>query len=278
MNIHCSFALVRPQYLGIRCDNKEDREGFIHFWAVMGHMLGVEDQFNMCLFDIETVENVCLIMLRYIFIPMIQLETPKFKKMITALLKGLSPFLPHMTYDLQMFSVKRIIGVPGYQYGVDASKEKICQQMFSTEELYAAKEVIRSIHNENKDFLKIYEIFFDDGIPILTPKSPVHVEVPIDIGTVDDHNENKLNFQNDVGDKKCYWIMRSQDNTEWNKYLNDSAFYALNKKDQLVVRWRCFMLKCYENSVGRYFCELGLSAVLYMIRRYYDSNIARQRG
>lgn len=51
------FALVKPHMLGIRHDNREDREGFIHFWAVIGYMLGVKDEFNMCLFKLEVVET-----------------------------------------------------------------------------------------------------------------------------------------------------------------------------------------------------------------------------
>jgi hypothetical protein len=50
------FALVKPHMLGIRHDNKEDREGFVHFWAVIGAMLGIKDEFNMCLHSLEVVE------------------------------------------------------------------------------------------------------------------------------------------------------------------------------------------------------------------------------
>lgn len=50
------FALVKPHQLGIKHDNNEDREAFVHFWAVIGSMLGVKDEFNMCLFPLDVVE------------------------------------------------------------------------------------------------------------------------------------------------------------------------------------------------------------------------------
>lgn len=50
------YALIRPQFLGVKNDNKEDLEGFVHFWAVIGSMLGVKDEFNMCLHSLEVVE------------------------------------------------------------------------------------------------------------------------------------------------------------------------------------------------------------------------------
>lgn len=51
------FALVRPHLLAIKHDNDDDREAFVHFWAVIGHMLGIKDEFNMCLHPLEVVET-----------------------------------------------------------------------------------------------------------------------------------------------------------------------------------------------------------------------------
>lgn len=270
---------MRPQFLGIRCDNTKDREGFIHFWAVIGHMLGVKDNFNMCLFDIETVENICMIILRYFFIPIIQLETPKFQEMTKALLKGLSPFMPHMSYDIQMFLVKRIVGVPGYQYNVDLTKEKICGSVFSTEELMGVKEVVQLLYKNKNELLKLYDILFDDGIPIIVPKNCVHLEMQINDENIQNENVNAEHEQwIEVGGKKFKWIMRSQDTVDWKTYLNDSQFYELSKWDQFAVRRFCLMLKCSEYSVGKYFCEMGLDVILFFMRRYYNSNIKRKNG
>lgn len=51
------YALVRPHMLGIKHDNVEDREAFVHLWAVLGYMLGIKDVFNMCLHPLEVVET-----------------------------------------------------------------------------------------------------------------------------------------------------------------------------------------------------------------------------
>lgn len=50
------YALIRPHLLAIRNDNDEEREGFVHLWAVIGSMLGIKDEFNMCLHRLEVVE------------------------------------------------------------------------------------------------------------------------------------------------------------------------------------------------------------------------------
>lgn len=51
------YALTKPHQLGIRSDQSKDREAFIHFWSVIGSMLGIKDEYNMCLFPLDVVES-----------------------------------------------------------------------------------------------------------------------------------------------------------------------------------------------------------------------------
>lgn len=50
------LVVAKPHYLGVSCDNRADREGFIHFWAVISSMMGIKDEFNMNLFSLDVVE------------------------------------------------------------------------------------------------------------------------------------------------------------------------------------------------------------------------------
>jgi hypothetical protein len=51
------YALIRPDFLGIHHGNDEDREGFVHLWAVVGSLLGIKDEFNLCLHQLSVVEE-----------------------------------------------------------------------------------------------------------------------------------------------------------------------------------------------------------------------------
>lgn len=51
------YALTKPHQLGIRHDNEQDQEALCHFWAVISSMLGVKDEFNMCLFPLDVVKT-----------------------------------------------------------------------------------------------------------------------------------------------------------------------------------------------------------------------------
>jgi hypothetical protein len=37
------FALLRSKELGVP-DNREDLEGFVHFWRTIGYLLGIKDK------------------------------------------------------------------------------------------------------------------------------------------------------------------------------------------------------------------------------------------
>jgi ER-bound oxygenase mpaB/B'/Rubber oxygenase, catalytic domain len=51
------YALVRPHLLGLKFRDDEEKEAFVYLWAVIGHMLGIKEEFNMCLFPLEVVEK-----------------------------------------------------------------------------------------------------------------------------------------------------------------------------------------------------------------------------
>jgi hypothetical protein len=50
------YVLTKPLHLGIAYECREDVAAFMHYFAVIVHMLGMKDQFNMCLHELEVVE------------------------------------------------------------------------------------------------------------------------------------------------------------------------------------------------------------------------------
>lgn len=287
---------MRPHLLGIRHDNDDDREAFVHFWAVMGHLLGVHDAYNMCLFPLKVVELICQFMLRYIFIPLLQIETPLFKEMVSALLDGMSSFMPHMTYDIQMFTVKRVIGVPGYQFDVDLSKEVLCPSFFTVDEL-------REFHQH---FAKIpgyqhFDVSISEGVPLIEIDRGCREIYPVADRDISDSLDNMDNNRNVMGKYRCtdldvmdeksslhtflgldpadrINITYTDNNVDWREYLNDKKFFELSAHDQFIVRWRCRLMKFYSHSISRYLFESGLSVVLFMIKTFAESKKAQIKG
>lgn len=55
--VFTGYIISKPHLLGIKYNCDEDREGFVHMWAVFASMLGIKDEFNMCLQPLEVVET-----------------------------------------------------------------------------------------------------------------------------------------------------------------------------------------------------------------------------
>lgn len=280
---------MRPHLLGIRHDNDEDREAFVHLWAVMSHLLGVRDEYNMCLLPLKVVEIVCRFYMRYVFMPLLQLETPAFKQMANVLMEGMSDFLPHMTYDLQMFAVRQLIGIPGYQYGVDMSKEVLCRPMFTPAEFAEMHNHLTSVPGYD-----YYIELMNEGVPLIEIRRGSCANPPLDQRNIADRLDNMDNNQNVVGtyrtksekpekkfkilhkylglnDEDEVMVRFTDNNVEWSQYLNDSKFYELSKMDQLTMRVRLQMRNMLDTNVGRYLFHTGLSYVLFTIKKFNNS-------
>lgn len=231
----------------------------------MGHMLGVEDRYNMCLLPLASVVVVCQAMIRYIFLPLIQLETPQFRRMVEALLIGLSHIMPHMTYDIQMFTVKRVLGVPGYQYGVDLTKEKMCPQLFTQNEADDLRDqIFRNTGVEYREFT------FSTSIPIVRIRN--HHNVSKDFM---DTNGNMLTARYPSShynflevDNECYLeiTFADPDSDSWKTQLNDSQFYKLSRRERTVIKTRILLKKLFKYQILRFIFECVLSLTLYFMR------------
>ncbi|CAO1310604.1 unnamed protein product [Diamesa serratosioi] len=236
------YALTRPHLLGIRYNNKSNQEGFVHFWAVIGYMLGIEDQFNMCLFPLEVVEKICQIYIRYVFVPILQLELPVFKKLTKSFLSGFDMFFPNQSYKSTMFNLKRVTGVPGYQYKVDLSKEFFCDQIFSSEELEKFSMSMDSIPGGKYKT----KLFFQPKLQLLSQveESDSIDEVLQSIKVQEINDEEIVN------------------------YLNDHQFYKLSADDQKKVNLELAKVKVLDKLTGRLLSDMFIKSKIESIRYY----------
>uniref|UniRef100_A0A182QUX4 ER-bound oxygenase mpaB/mpaB'/Rubber oxygenase catalytic domain-containing protein n=1 Tax=Anopheles farauti TaxID=69004 RepID=A0A182QUX4_9DIPT len=287
------FPLIRPHLLGIRYDNREAREGFVHFWAVIGYMLGVEDEHNMCLHRLEVVEMICHTVMRYVFVPSLQLETPLLRHMIGAIVDAFTPYMPFLSYESLMFLTRRLVGIPGYQYSVDMKKEFICRPILTEEDLKKVTDYMEP-RDGYRQVMAMYRAIFSDKLRIYTIK-----ELPDEInqnylgtavagtnGTytklaVEDNdnpeqpqqqqrlNDAELQLNDLLGLKPNQQLIITEvaDEHEWSTYMNDSRLKQLSARDQTNVRVTARTLNLSYSTIGRFANEATLSFILYRIRR-----------
>ena len=271
------YALIRPHVLGIQHDNNDDREAFVHFWATVGFMLGISDEYNICLFKLDIVEMICKICLRYIFIPLLQFETPLFKKMVQALVDGLDDYTPFSSYESQVFMARRTAGIPGYQYDVDHEKETTCRAILTKEEI----DLLRNAMSHQKNHDPLHMAVFENHIPIYNiVKVSECFEATEDninnnlvsgkytqLTEKSDKIESQLRDLLDLKHDEELVVTRITNDDEWKASLNDSKFYELSPKVQNRVKLNCTTLKYNEYKIGRFMSESVLSMMLFKIRR-----------
>nr|XP_033327846.1 uncharacterized protein LOC117221202 isoform X2 [Megalopta genalis] len=92
------FTLLAGDYLGVN-NSSEELEGLIHFWRVVGSMLGMEDKYNLCSGSVEETRALCRRVLDDVFLPSLANENKDFNEMSRTLMKGLWPMTPYMDPD-----------------------------------------------------------------------------------------------------------------------------------------------------------------------------------
>jgi len=51
--------VLYPKKLGAINATEEELEGLVHLWAVIGHLLGIQDEFNLCLGGLDLCVQKC---------------------------------------------------------------------------------------------------------------------------------------------------------------------------------------------------------------------------
>lgn len=152
------YAVTRPKILGIddRCENNtiEQRNDFIHFWAVIFSLLGIKDEFNFCLYPLPVVEKICNALEQYIFRQALQRKSTLFDFLSRTFFEGQAKFFPVMSYETMMFLLKRTAGLDGYLYRFENNSSPEDMKLFTIDEM---KQIQQNCDPDNDYFSDVDE-------------------------------------------------------------------------------------------------------------------------
>ncbi|KAH1015052.1 hypothetical protein HUJ05_012835 [Dendroctonus ponderosae] len=103
------FQLTREKMLGVHNATPEEWMAFIHVWRVVGHMLGIEDRFNICNGSVAEVKARCEKLIQQVFIPHIKKNDPEFLQMSRYLVNGLWAINPILNFNAVMCSMQFLL-------------------------------------------------------------------------------------------------------------------------------------------------------------------------
>lgn len=271
------FVINRPHLFGIESGDRAKREGFIHFWAVMNHMLGVHERFNICLLPLEAVELEFDIIMRNVLGPYLQVETKLFRKMVKVLVKGMQTFIPTLDYETQMFLTRRAVGIPGYQFRVDMDKEVPHRNLFTEDDL-------RRMHELYPRFSKNIVIY----------KVRPNKKSDIDRCEADLNNNHIYNSNNNTVDEGSGLmtgleydtldpeVMRhlmglpctsvivakevARDSDDFKRHLNENQYHKLSARTKISVNISLMSVDTMHSAWGKYLMELLLDYSMAQMR------------
>lgn len=100
----------------IKLYDQEFLEGTSHMWRVLGYLLGIKDEYNICGENWEATKLRLDIAMRKVYQPALDNVSPDFYEMTRALLVGLRPVNMMLTPGSFIFFTKRLAYCKGYEY------------------------------------------------------------------------------------------------------------------------------------------------------------------
>ncbi|XP_044746426.1 uncharacterized protein LOC123307976 [Coccinella septempunctata] len=92
------FCIARAEFMGIHGATREELEGFLHFWKVIGAILGIQERFNLCRDSLEETEEICEELLSRAFRPFVAKKDKDFLEMTKYLTDGMWHIDPQLNF------------------------------------------------------------------------------------------------------------------------------------------------------------------------------------
>lgn len=251
------FVLNRPHLFAIRSDEEKKREGYLHFWAVMSYMMGVQDEFNVCLLPLKAAQIEYDIIMRNMGYPYIQAETRLFRKVVGGLVNDLNPYNPLMEYDSQVFIIRRACGVPGYQHWVDKDSEKPYRNIFTKD-----------------DIMTINCPLVSDKILLLRKEND---RSQYAINNCDEDNDDKVDLDYHIMDagrlcqligvpgQTLHLIEVERDFNEYRQHLNANEYENLNNSSKLYLNANIVFIALMRFRIFVFVAETLLNFILFLM-------------
>lgn len=121
------LALIHPEKCGLIAATEEELELIAYYWRVLGHMMGLELEFNTFQYDrYEDIHKFLTLMFDQEFKSKLNRENCEIGLAMTqGICKGLKNFLPLITFNSLAHWWSDVVCFNGYQPQAPSSKEKV---------------------------------------------------------------------------------------------------------------------------------------------------------
>ena len=108
--------VMYPKKFGLRCTQK-DLEDYVHFWAGIGYLLGIQDKYNICINGLDEALHISKEVEQHILIPAMKNTPKEFHSMAKALTDGLN-----LTSRLSFSSVASVMALAYWVFEMEVPR------------------------------------------------------------------------------------------------------------------------------------------------------------
>lgn len=100
-----------PDKFGAHGISDEDMESFVHLWRCLGYVLGLEDRYNFCNGDLETVRQRSRDIIHYWVKPNLRDVSRDWEHMARCVVEGINYYIPGITFETSLLYLCAILGI-----------------------------------------------------------------------------------------------------------------------------------------------------------------------
>lgn len=105
------LMVLFPGKFGAGNASKEELEGFVHVWRVLGYYLGIDDKYNFCQGSIDEIKSRCKNLLDYWFKPNFSSVSQEWEHMTRCLTEGVSYYVSGVSFEVSMAYLCWVLGL-----------------------------------------------------------------------------------------------------------------------------------------------------------------------
>ncbi|XP_055377728.1 uncharacterized protein LOC129609668 isoform X2 [Condylostylus longicornis] len=149
-----AFYCLEADSIGLA--DEEFKSSTIHLWRLIGYLLGIKDEYNICTSSWDTTKERLDLIMRNVYKPALENTSEEFNEMTKTLIDGLWPLYHMLNWETSLYFTKHSAKCANYEYyetddfgGEEKFKEfyklgwynrfKISSGIFLAEKLYKIK-------------------------------------------------------------------------------------------------------------------------------------------
>lgn len=109
------FIILTPHKLGVQISH-EELTAFVHFWRVIGHMVGIQEKYNLCTDSYQTTVMRVKLISNNIYRPYLEETGNDFWIMAKSLIEGLWCYNPMLDTNAFIYFTKWLANCKNYIY------------------------------------------------------------------------------------------------------------------------------------------------------------------